>query len=83
MRLMTDKIRVIPEACSGFLMCHLACSFAFTKSYNPAKSRILIEEVDATEPFRISFTEECNDCGLCVRYCFYEALKMEGRKRIA
>lgn len=76
MRLMTDKIRAIPEACSGCLMCQLACSFAFTKSYNPAKSYILIEEVDAIEPFRITFTDECNDCGLCVKYCFYSALKM-------
>jgi Fe-S-cluster-containing hydrogenase component 2 len=83
MRPTTDKITAIPEACSGCLICQLACSFAFTKSYNPSKSRILIEEVDATEPFRISFTEECNDCGLCVRYCFYGALEMEGRKRIA
>ena len=76
MRLVTDKIRAIPEACSGCQMCQLACSFAFTKSYNPLQSRILIEEIEATNSFRIAFTDECNDCSLCVRYCFYDALKM-------
>lgn len=81
MRLMTDKIRAIPEACSGCLMCQLACSFAFTKSYNPSQSRILIEEVDAISPFKITFTDECNDCGLCVKYCFYGALEMKEDKR--
>ena len=83
MPVVTDKIQVIPEACSGCLMCQLACSFAFTKSFNPAQSRILIEEIDDIQPYRISFTDECNDCGVCVRYCFYGALEMEGRKKIA
>ena len=81
-RLMTDKIKTNPEVCSGCLMCQLACSFAFTKRYNPTQSRILIEEIDATKLFRISFTDECNDCGLCVRYCFYGSLEMEGGKKI-
>ena len=76
MRARTEKIRAIPEACSGCLMCQLACSFAWARAYNPAQSRILIEEVDDTGPFRIAFTDECNDCGLCVRYCFYGALEL-------
>ena len=76
MRARTEKIRAIPEACSGCLMCQLACSCAWARAYNPAQSRILIEEVDDISPFRIAFTDECNDCGLCVRYCYYGALEL-------
>jgi len=76
MRVMTDKIQTIPEMCSGCRMCQLACTMAWTRSYNPAQSRILIDDVDATKPVNITFTDECNDCGICVRYCFYGALKM-------
>ena len=82
MRLVTDKIRTIPEMCSGCLMCQLACSFAFTQSYNPVEARILIKEGDDDiAPFRISFAEECNNCGLCVKYCFYGALKIEKERQ--
>ena len=76
MRVMTDKIQTIPEMCSGCRMCQLACTMAWTRSYNPAQSRILIDDVDATKPVNITFTDECDDCGICVRYCFYGALKM-------
>ena len=72
----TERLQVIPEACSGCLMCQLACSFAWTRKYNPVRSRILIEEVSATAPFRIAFTSECNDCGICARYCYYGALQL-------
>jgi ferredoxin len=57
----------------------MACSMTFTKRYNPAKAYILIEDGDDDiSPFRISFTEECKDCGICVRYCSYGALKIKG-----
>lgn len=77
MRVMTGKIQTIPEVCSGCRTCQLACSSAWTRSYNPAQSRILIDDVDATKPVSITFTDECNDCGICVRYCFYGALKLK------
>ncbi|MFC1995047.1 4Fe-4S binding protein [Chloroflexota bacterium] len=77
---MTNKIQVITEACSGCRMCQLACSFAWVKSFNPAQSRILVEEIDDTSLFQITFTDECNACGICVRYCFYGALKMKDRE---
>ena len=79
MRSRTEKISTIPEACSGCRMCQLACSFSWQRAYNPAQSRIVIEEgevVDDTGPFRIAFTDECNDCGICVQYCFYGVLKL-------
>lgn len=75
------EILTAPEACSGCQMCQLACSFAWARSYNLAQSRVLICEVDDTSPFRIAFTDECNGCGLCVRYCFYGALQLQEERR--
>lgn len=71
-----EKIQVDQENCSGCRICQLMCSFIQTKSYNPAKAYIIIEEAQATEPFRITFSNRCNGCGVCVRYCFYGALKI-------
>jgi Fe-S-cluster-containing dehydrogenase component len=76
MRAMTDKIQTIPEICSGCRICQLACSSAWARSYNPAQARILIDDTEATKPVSITFTDECNDCGICVKYCFYGALKL-------
>jgi len=80
MRASTEKIRAIPEACSGCLMCQLACSSAWARAYNPSQSHILIEEVDDSGIFNIAFTDECNDCGLCVHYCVYGALELAEEK---
>lgn len=63
------------EKCVGCLICQLTCSFTFTKSFNPLQSRIVIQRVD--DGWKISFTDECNNCGLCTKYCMYEALESE------
>jgi ferredoxin len=68
------EIRAYPEKCSGCMACQLACSFAYDKSFNPFKSRIIINWIGDIER-QISFTEECNNCGLCVKYCHYGALE--------
>ena len=78
----TEKIQANSEACSGCQMCQLICSFAWARSFSPAQSYILIEELEDEIPYRISFTDDCRDCGLCVKYCFYGALKLrEGAKK--
>ncbi|MBW1672173.1 MAG: 4Fe-4S dicluster domain-containing protein [Deltaproteobacteria bacterium] len=68
------EIKVYPEKCSGCISCQLACSFTYNKSFNPAKSRIIINFMGDIER-KISFTEECIRCGTCVLYCNYEALE--------
>ena len=80
MRTTTEQIEVNAENCSGCKMCQLICSFIYTRKFNPLKSRIVIEEPNTTEPFSITFTDECNDCGFCVRYCFYDALKIKEQR---
>jgi len=68
------KIKIYPEKCSGCLSCQLACSFTHTKSFNLARSRIIINFIGDIER-KISFTEDCIRCGTCVRYCNYGALE--------
>lgn len=77
MKTVIRTIKVIPEACSGCRLCELTCSFAWVRYFNLTLSRIIIDETDdINNPFAISFTEECNDCGLCVKNCFYGALEL-------
>ena len=65
-----------PEDCAGCLMCQMRCSFAFTGRFNPAESRVLIQR-PITGNCQISFSDECNDCGLCARVCAYGAIRLE------
>jgi ferredoxin len=68
------KIKVYPEKCSGCLSCQLACSLAYDKILCPLKARIIINWIGDVER-TISFTDLCNNCGICVQYCNFGALK--------
>ena len=67
------EIIVSPERCTGCLLCQLACSYLYTRSFNPSAGRIMVDVsgVDC----RICFTDECNGCGVCVDHCLYNALQ--------
>ncbi len=67
-RIVTDDAR-----CTGCLRCQLACSYAYTKSFNPSAARVCIELVGVDCAVR--FTEDCVACGLCADNCFYGALE--------
>jgi len=67
------KIIVHEENCTGCLICQLHCSFTYTKAFNPSKSYILVERHNHENS--ISFKDECNDCGICAKYCLYGALE--------
>jgi len=71
-----NKIVAHPENCSGCSACQLACSFLFAGAFNPLKAYIKINwsgDMDRS----ISFTDECTNCGTCVKYCNYGALELE------
>lgn len=66
--------------CTGCLICELRCSLRFEKVFNPSKARIRVRRlVGAENEYEISFSEDCDNCGLCVRYCPYGALSQEKR----
>ncbi len=67
--------------CAGCLICALRCSFRFEREFNPARAaiRVLRANNDNSE-FNIIFTDQCDNCGICARFCPYGALIQEGRK---
>ena len=66
--------------CAGCLICELRCSFRFEREFNPARAaiRVLRASNDNSE-FNIIFTDQCDNCGICARFCPYGALIQEGR----
>jgi len=70
------KIHVDTRKCAQCLLCQLMCSFTHTKSFNISESRINVDIAKRA----IDFTDKCNNCGVCARYCAYGALMIE-RKR--
>ena len=56
--------------CTGCRTCQLWCSFRYEKAFYPSQAEIKIEEPGKRElGFGISFTNVCDVCGICVRYC--------------
>ena len=71
-------IIVDASKCTGCLICELRCSLRFEREYNPAKAAIKIRRlVGAENEYTISFTEQCDNCGICARYCPFGALLQE------
>jgi len=68
-------ITVDASQCAGCMTCVLRCSFRVDGTFDLATSRIQITRlVNHANEFEIAFTDECDACGICVRYCPYGAL---------
>ncbi len=70
--------------CSGCMTCMLRCSFRGDGAFNLATSRIQVKRlVNNPNEFEITFNDECDTCGICVRYCPYGALtRQKVRKEV-
>jgi ferredoxin len=70
--------QIMSERCVNCLYCQLACSFVKVHRYEPASAFVRVER-DLTTPFperyRIRFTEECDGCGVCLDYCYFNAIR--------
>ena len=64
------------ENCTGCLMCQLSCSFVKTSAFCPADSFITIERLNKSERYDVRFTDECDACGACTKYCYYDAIEV-------
>jgi ferredoxin len=74
-------IAVDAASCTGCLICELRCSLRFEKAFNPSKSQIRIRRLVRGDcEYDISFTDRCDNCGICVRYCPYGALIQEEKE---
>lgn len=78
--LMESKFKILVEStkCVRCLTCALNCSFSRIGVFNPMKAYIRVSD---PYPFdsvpEISFTEECDNCGICARSCPYGALNLK------
>lgn len=73
----TGQMTARSENCTGCLMCQLACSFTKTSEFSPSKSFVSIERIDKSERYEVGFTEDCDGCGVCTQYCYYDAIEGE------
>jgi len=74
-------ITIKANRCTGCLICELRCSLRFEKVFNPARAAIQVRrQVGAPNEYEICFTEKCDNCGLCARFCSYGALTQERGK---
>ncbi|HIE16769.1 MAG TPA: hypothetical protein EYP71_01050, partial [Dehalococcoidia bacterium] len=68
--------------CAGCMTCMLRCSFRFDGAFNLASSKIQVRRlVGRPSEFEITFTDGCDACGICVRYCPYGALTKQGTEK--
>lgn len=64
--------------CSGCMTCMLRCSLRDRGVFNLANSKIQVRRlIGSANEFEVIFTDECDACGICVRYCPYGALTRE------
>ena len=69
-------IIITPEKCTGCRSCQLICSLTFEHRFNPLEAYIQVERTGDGE-YQIYLTEDCKNCGLCVKYCAYGTLALE------
>ncbi len=63
--------------CAGCLLCALSCSFENSPEHEFNLSRSCVKVTPQTEGgFKIEFTPECIDCGICAGYCYYDVLTL-------
>ena len=55
--------------CIGCLHCQMACSFTKHKEFNPSKSYVQPQYNRFNRVAGFVFTDDCDECGVCVRRC--------------
>ncbi|MBM3154372.1 MAG: hypothetical protein FJ008_03460 [Chloroflexi bacterium] len=69
--------RVVADAskCAGCMSCMLRCSFTKDGDFNLSASRIQVRKLVGKEnEYQITFSKDCDACGVCAVYCPYDAL---------
>ena len=69
---MKYKIIYSQAACTSCYRCALTCSNAYEKGFQPSRARIRVSARHRV--FSVTFTDNCNQCGLCADACLFGAL---------
>ncbi|MFC1858872.1 4Fe-4S binding protein [Thermodesulfobacteriota bacterium] len=84
MRNENQKVIIHTENCAGCLSCQLICSLTYQKEFNPAKAFIQVQYLGRTgNDNLVKFTDDCNECGLCAKYCYFNALTLKEKEEVA
>lgn len=61
------------DNCVGCMTCVFRCALKYDNALGPAQSKIKV--IPITEKVsEITFSDECDTCGICARYCPHDAL---------
>lgn len=77
------RLLVHEEQCTGCRTCQYRCSWRFTKAFNLSRSAIIIHRTGNSIASTVSFTPECDSCGVCARACPYGTLEIVPRREVA
>ncbi|MFX0044166.1 MAG: hypothetical protein ACFE8L_14730 [Candidatus Hodarchaeota archaeon] len=67
------NIEIHEEKCTGCIICKLWCSYTHYKMFNPSIAHLDIKDKYGLTP-KITFLNNCTNCGQCARHCLYGAL---------
>lgn len=62
--------------CSACWQCQMMCSYHFEDEFSATKARLSIHFGDDGNPCEITFDEECDNCGICFKYCPTHAIEI-------
>ena len=83
MRNENKKVIIQAENCAGCLSCQLICSLTYQKEFNPAKAFIQVQYLGRTgNDNLVYFTDDCNECGMCAKYCYFNALTLKEKEEV-
>jgi NAD-dependent dihydropyrimidine dehydrogenase PreA subunit len=72
------SILAYPQNCTGCLICELRCSLRLAKEFDAARSAIRVRRlIGGGAEFDLAFSDVCDGCGLCARFCPYGALAFQ------
>ncbi|MCD6472730.1 4Fe-4S binding protein [Candidatus Aerophobetes bacterium] len=76
-----NRIYINLNKCTGCRSCEIACSYHFSKTFNPEISSISVIRNDRTGDIKISINSTCDFCKdedkpLCMKYCVSQALSI-------
>ncbi|MBW2082077.1 MAG: FAD-dependent oxidoreductase [Deltaproteobacteria bacterium] len=74
-------ITVDPKNCTGCLTCMMRCSIKFGEIFSPAIAKVQVIPFSDEKINEISFSEECDTCGICARYCPHDAIYRGERRK--